>query len=164
MNTLTKADWDSKMPIYEISHERLFRQGLKCLLLDVDGTLLSKKSIDIPVKVKEWIYKAKTNFSLYLISNNPSKKRIQRISSELGINYEYKAFKPSRKITLNVIRKLNEDNNKIAIIGDRILTDVIVGNRCNIKTILVRRLNKKGVQVKFNFTLFIEKFISFFIF
>ena len=45
------------------------------------------------------------------------------------------------------------DNKKIAIIGDRILTDIIVGNRCNIHTILVKKLNKKGVPIKINLTL-----------
>ena len=81
-----------------------------------------------------------------------------------GIRYKSKALKPRIKNTLEVINNLNKDRNNIAIIGDRIFTDIIVGNRCKIKTILIQRLSKKGLPLKFNTTLFIEKFISLFLF
>ena len=164
MSALTKADWDSKKPIYKISHSLLFKNGIKCLLLDVDGTLLNRNSSHIPVDVKNWIKKSKKLFSLYLISNNPSKERISKIGNELGVKYKFKALKPKKGKTLEIIKKFKEDNTKIAIIGDRIFTDIIVGNRCEIKTILVKRLNKKGTPIKFNLTLIIEKLLSSFLF
>ena len=55
---------------------------------------------------------------------------------------------------------MNEDSKNIAIIGDRIFTDVIVGNRCNIQTILVKRLSKNGLPMNINLTLILEKMIS----
>ena len=163
-SSLTKIYWDTKVPIYDVSHTKLSKLGITCLLIDVDGTLLSRDSNIIPNKVKKWIVKSKEIFDLYLISNNPSKKRICKISEELGINFKYRALKPRIKKTLEVINNLNKDKKNIAIIGDRIFTDIIVGNRCKIKTILIQRLNKKGLPLKFNTTLFIEKFISLFLF
>ena len=55
---------------------------------------------------------------------------------------------------------MNEDSKNIAIIGDRIFTDIIVGNRCNIQTILVKRLSKNGLPIDINLTLILEKMIS----
>ena len=55
---------------------------------------------------------------------------------------------------------MDEDSKNIAIIGDRIFTDIIVGNRCNIQTILVKRLSKNGLPMKINLTLILEKMIS----
>jgi predicted HAD superfamily phosphohydrolase YqeG len=55
---------------------------------------------------------------------------------------------------------MNEDSKNIAIIGDRIFTDIIVGNRCNIQTILVKRLSKNGLPININLTLILEKIIS----
>ena len=55
---------------------------------------------------------------------------------------------------------MNEDLKNIAIIGDRIFTDIIVGNRCNIQTILVKRLSKNGLPIELNLTLILEKMIS----
>ena len=152
------------MPIYEIPHSKLIDFGLKTLLLDVDGTILDKNSSKIPNNVKDWINKSKIFFKVSLVSNNSSKKRISKIANELGLNYKYNACKPFKKKTNEIMSKCNDNNENIAIIGDRILTDIIVGNRCNIKTILVNRINKKGLPIKRDLTIFIEKIISFFIF
>ena len=163
-SSLTKIYWDTKLPIYKVSHSKLFELGITCLLIDVDGTLLSRNSNIIPNNVKEWIMKSKKFFDLYLISNNPSEKRIYKIGKELGINYKCRALKPRIKKTLEVINTFSKDKNNIAIIGDRIFTDIIAGNRCKIKTILIQRLNKKGLPLKFNLTLLFEKFFSLFLF
>ena len=160
MYSIVKADWDAKLPIYEISHLKLQDEGINCLLIDVDGTLISRKSNKIPISVKNWIKESKKFFKLYLISNNPSNERIRKIAKELDIRYKSNALKPRKKITLDVISEMNEDSKNIAIIGDRIFTDIIVGNRCNIQTILVKRLSKNGLPIKMNLTLILEKMIS----
>ena len=69
MSSLVKADWDSKLPIYEISHLKLKNEGIKSLLIDVDGTLISRQSNIIPKNVKDWIRESKKLFSLYLIGD-----------------------------------------------------------------------------------------------
>ena len=163
MRSFLKANWDSNLPIYKISQSKLMNDGISCLLLDVDGTLLSRQSIKIPLIVKKWIYESKKFFSIYLVSNNPSKKRISKIAKELDINYKYNALKPRTKCTQDIIKFFNKDSKNIAIIGDRIFTDIVVGNRCNIQTILVKRLNKKGLPIKINVILLFERFISFFL-
>ena len=163
MRSILKINWDSNLPIYEISLSKLQKKGINCLLIDVDGTLVNRNSTIVPKAVKNWISESKKHFSLYLISNNPSKKRIAKIAKELNLKYKYNASKPRKKEILNAIKEVNYEDKNIAIIGDRIFTDIIVGNRCNIKTILVKRLNRNGLPIKFNLTLTVEKLISFFI-
>ena len=160
MRSILKINWDSNLPIYAISQYDLQKKGIHSLLLDVDGTLLNRKSTMIPKAVKNWIRESKKLFTLYLISNNPSKKRIAKIAKELNLRYKYNASKPRKKAILNAIKEVNYEVKNIAIIGDRIFTDIIVGNRCNIKTILVKRLKSNGLPIKFNLTLIIEKIIS----
>ena len=160
MKSYLKADWDSKLPIYKISQSKLIKDGISCILLDVDGTLLSRSSSTTPKKVRKWIENSKQFFNLYLVSNNPSQKRIAKVGQELGLSYKYKALKPSKKITSEIINLFNVENKKIAIIGDRIFTDIFVGNRCRINTILVRKLNRKGCPINFDLTLLFERFIS----
>ena len=163
MSSIVNVGWDSKLPIYEISHLKLQDKGIKGLLIDVDGTLLSRQTNIIPKNVKKWIKESKKFFTLYLISNNPFDERIRKIAKELDIRYKSNALKPRKKITLEVISEINEESKNIAIVGDRILTDIIVGNRCNIQTILVKRLNRKGLPIKCNLTLLLEKLISIFL-
>ena len=163
MRYILKVNWDSNLPIYAISQSELKKKGIDSLLLDVDGTLVNRKTNMIPKAVKNWIKESKKLFSLYLISNNPSKKRIANIAKELNLRYKYNASKPRKKVTLSVIKEIGSEPKNIAIIGDRILTDIFVGNRCNIKTILVKRLKRDGLPIKFNLTLIIEKLIAHFI-
>ena len=163
MKSILKVNWDSNLPIYAISQSELQKKEIHCLLLDVDGTLVNRNSSKIPKAVKKWISESRKLFSLYLISNNPSKKRIAKIAKELNLRYKYNASKPRKISTLHAIEEVTSESKNIAIIGDRIFTDIIVGNRCNIKTILVKRLKRDGLPVKFNLTLSIEKLISVFI-
>ena len=64
---------------------------------------------------------------------------------------------------MSAIKEIGIEPKNIAIIGDRIFTDIVVGNRCDVKTVLVKRLNRDGLPIKFNLTLTIEKLISYFI-
>ena len=125
--------------------------------------MLNQKSNIIPINVKNWIKESKQLFSLYLISNNQSNERISKIAKELDVRYKSNALKPRKKVTFGVISEINEDSKNIAIIGDRIFTDIVVGNRCNIQTILVKRLSRDGLPIKLNLTLILEKLISIFL-
>ena len=87
MRAILKVNWDSNLPIYAISQSELQKKGIHSLLLDVDGTLVNRKSNMIPKDVKNWIKESKKNFSRYLISNNPSKKRIANIAKELNLSH-----------------------------------------------------------------------------
>ena len=80
MRPILKVNWDSNLPIYGISQSELQKKGIHSLLLDVDGTLVNRKSNTIPKAVKNWIIESKKLFSLYLISNNPSKKKNRKNS------------------------------------------------------------------------------------
>ena len=134
MRSILKVNWDSDLPIYNISQSELQNKGIKSLLIDVDGTLVNRKSSKVPKVVKNWILESKKLFSLYLISNNPSKKRIAKIAKELNLKYKYNASKPRKKETLYAIKEIGRDPKNIAIIGDRIFTDIIVGNSCLLYT------------------------------
>ena len=65
MNSLIKVSWDSNLQIYRISQSELQKKGIHSLLLDVDGTLVNRKSTMIPKAVKNWISESK-KFSPYI--------------------------------------------------------------------------------------------------
>ena len=90
MRSILEVNWDSNLPIYAISQSELQKKGIHSLLLDVDGTLVNRKSNIIPKAVKNWIRESKKLFSIHLISNNPSKKRID--------NFKWK--KPTQMIIM----------------------------------------------------------------
>ena len=52
MRSILNVNWDSNLPIYNISQSELQKKGIDSLLLDVDGTLVNRKSSMIPKAVK----------------------------------------------------------------------------------------------------------------
>ncbi len=142
---LLEPNWNSGVSIINLSQSHLLSKGIKSLLLDVDGTLLPRKEDYINNSVKDWINEAKNYFNLHLISNNPSKNRIKNIANQLNLTYSYKASKPSRKELLNYLDKSGESKTEVAIIGDRLFTDILAGNRLGIYTILVKPTNSDGL-------------------
>ena len=156
-----KPNWETKTSIKDIKIQKLLiDHQIKAILLDVDGTLLPRKEKEIHKSVKDWVKKAQTHFYIHLLSNNPSKKRIEMISKELSLNFTYRASKPRLRKTLNIITGIKYNRENIAIIGDRILTDVLIGNRLGLFTILVKPINSNGNTCDNNYWQKAEKYIS----
>ena len=160
MNSIFNPSWNTCEPIYNISLEELQDLGIKGLILDLDGTLISKKSKLVSNNVKAWIDEAKQKFSIYILSNNPSKKRVSEVANQLGLPYTYRALKPRRKSFLSILEKLDFVPSQIAIIGYRLLTDVAVGNRLKTHTILVKSLDINGFPVENNNFYKFEKLLA----
>ena len=158
-----KPDWQPGLSISSLPIKHLLEKGIKSLVLDVDGTLLPRNEISVHSSVLTWIKEAQHYFNLHLLSNNPSRDRINLISNTLDVAFTYKAAKPSRRALQKVVIKLQNEPNKIAIIGDRLFTDIIAGNRLGLYTILVKPLGANGITCKHNRTQRIEqKIVSFF--
>ena len=112
--------------------------------MDVDGTLLPQNENYMHKSVFNWLLNAKNYFEIYLCSNNPSRNRIKTIANEFKIEFTCSAGKPSRKKLDKVLNETKIEKSKIAIIGDRIFTDILVGNRLGIHTILVKPIDSNG--------------------
>ena len=157
---LFKPSWDAGITITNIPHESIISKGIKAILLDVDGTLLPRKELNVHKSVKEWIFTAKKNFKVHLISNNPSKRRIGNIAMQLNSSFTYSAGNPGTKALLKSIKSIDKPKKELAIIGDRIFTDVIAGNRLGIYTILVKPIGSNGKTIENSKVQFIENKVS----
>jgi len=125
-------------------------KNIKALILDVDGTLISGKNPILSNDIKHWIINSKKFFYTYLFSNNPSRKRIKNIADQLDIGFTYSGGKPSKKKLNKVLDTIPYSSNEIAIIGDRVFTDILVGNRLGMYTILVDSVDHYGKKIEKN--------------
>jgi uncharacterized protein len=115
----------------------LKQHGIKGLVLDVDDTVISTRSAIVPPEVKVWMEEIKQVVSVSLVSNNLSHARIRRVAGVLELPYIFGARKPSRKKVRQAVRKMDLPLHEVGMVGDRLFTDVLVGNRLGMFTILV---------------------------
>ncbi|MGL5021191.1 MAG: YqeG family HAD IIIA-type phosphatase [Mycoplasmatales bacterium] len=126
--------------VKNINFEKLKEDGIKLLCFDLDNTLdpadIITQEIDDEIKVVLKKIKG-LGFTIFLISNNSIKNRVDSFSKLSKIEGIHGARKPFQKTykTNKIIQSFNK--NEIAFIGDKIVTDIIGGNKYGSLTILV---------------------------
>lgn len=124
-------------PILSLTPEILHQNNLKGLVLDVDETLVPMSLAEVSEDLQLWVQTLRPTMSLWLVSNNLSQNRISRIAEALNLPYILGARKPSRRKLRQAVEAMNIPIEQVAMVGDRLFTDVLAGNRLGMFTILV---------------------------
>lgn len=155
--------------IYTINYKKLKKNGIKCLLFDLNNTLASY-SVDYPDdKLREFMYGLSQDFKVIIVSNS-NKNRIRPFKEKLNIDASFSSKKPFKKKFKKIMNLYNFKDTEISMIGDNLVTDICGGNRMGFTTILVnslsldepfydkilrsfenkilKKLNKKGILIK----------------
>lgn len=136
--------------VYDIDYSKLKNRGIKCLLFDLDNTLVFPSIKEPTAELKVLFSELKENFEVVIFSNSPN-RRLKPFGDILGVKYSYSSRKPSKKKFVEFIDNSKYDLGEIAIIGDQLLTDILGGNNVGITTILTDPLTKKDmIFTKFN--------------
>ncbi|NEQ37184.1 MAG: YqeG family HAD IIIA-type phosphatase [Okeania sp. SIO3I5] len=132
--------------ILSLTSEIIQKHQIQGLVLDVDETLVSIRDSQASPELTAWVEEIKTVASLWLVSNNVSQYRIGRIGYSLNVPYITAAAKPSRRKLKKAVDAMNLPVEKIAMVGDRLFTDVLAGNRLGMFTILVEPISNHGLE------------------
>ena len=131
--------------IYSIDYKKLLERGIKCLLFDLDNTIVPVKMKEPNEKLKDLFEELKEmGFKLIIFSNSP-KSRLRPFKEGLKVDCSASTRKPKSKKFLQVLNIYGLAVSEVAIIGDEILTDVVGGNRIGITTILVNPISKQDM-------------------
>jgi len=123
--------------ILSLTPELLHQHNLSGLVLDVDETLVPMSATQASEELQLWVQALRPTVSLWLVSNNLSQNRISRIAEALHLPYILGARKPSRRKLRQAVNAMNIPIEQVAMVGDRLFTDVLAGNRLGMFTILV---------------------------
>lgn len=146
-NKLLQPDLVLGSCILNLRPETLKDYRIKGLVLDVDETLVPLRSPHASEELQVWIQDVKQVATLWLVSNNVNLVRIRRIAEPLDIPYIAGAGKPSRRKMRQAIAAMDLPVEQIAMVGDRLFTDVLVGNRLGMFTILVEPMLEPEIPV-----------------
>jgi len=129
--------------VYDIDFVSIYNQGYNVIFFDVDNTLMKYTEKLPSIELINLFNELKRiGFSIYLITNNSS-KRISLIQELLIIDgFLSRANKPKNKKIQNFASSLNIDLSKTIGIGDQLVTDILSYNRCGIYSIIVKTMDK----------------------
>ncbi|WP_287128086.1 YqeG family HAD IIIA-type phosphatase [Candidatus Cyanaurora vandensis] len=145
--------------VVDLDLEALTKRGVKGLILDFDDTLLPLGALIVDPAVVQWVEQSKGLFKVWIVSNNPNRKFLEAMGQVLGLQTITSANKPSRRALLRVLTEMDLPPQQVAIIGDRLFTDVLVGNRLGMVTVLVKPPGNSTVFWQGGFLRRIERFL-----
>ncbi|MFI0401579.1 MAG: YqeG family HAD IIIA-type phosphatase [Cyanobium sp.] len=147
LRQLLTPDWTPGCALPQLTMEALEAQAgapIRALVIDVDRTLLPHRSSQLPPIAERWLQEVGAQRPIHLFSNNPSKRRIGGLSEQLGFPYTAGAAKPRSGALRRVIQNLKVPPSQVALVGDRVFTDVLAGNRLGLFTVLVKPIDATG--------------------
>lgn len=133
--------------IYEINYNNLKSRGIKCLIFDLDNTLVPINEGIPREETKNLFKKLKDKGFKIIIASNSLKPRVKVFHEELKVDYIYNARKPHIEKIDEYIKKSNFGLDEIAIIGDSMMDDIVCGNTIGITTVLLDQMTKREFPV-----------------
>ena len=144
-----KPDYNLKN-VYEINFEEIKKQGIKCVMFDLDSTVMISKSANFLPETINWFNTFLKDFEVAIISNNKNDKYIDNASKIAPCRVIGRADKPNPKIMREYLKSINIEPQNAVMIGDRPLTDILAGKLLGCKTILVGSINpQENLPTKF---------------
>jgi len=129
--------------INKIDSKILKESKIEGLIIDIDNTTMPYSSKEMKVIVSDWINKmSDENFKIIFVSNTVP-ERAEFVSNYFDKPAYGYAAKPFRFAFKKAIKKMDLSNDRIAIIGDQIFTDILGGNLAGFLTILVEPIESK---------------------
>ena len=145
---------------YVIPFERLYEEGYRGVIFDIDNTLVPHGA-PADGRAKKLFQRLESiGFSSCLISNN-REERVRMFNKEIGTHYIYNAHKPSTKNYRKAMEIMGTDRNSTIFVGDQLFTDVWGAKRAGIRSILVRPIHPKE-EIQIVLKRYLEKIVLYF--
>lgn len=127
--------------IFTINYKKLSKNGIKCLLFDLDNTITPAREVVFCEKTKKLFDELKKRFRVVLFSNN-FPKRVGKFGAYYDVDVACVSLKPFSYKYRYILRKYGLKKNEVAAVGDQLITDVQGGNKMGIKTVLVEPISE----------------------
>ena len=132
---------------YEIDYERLYEEGYRGLIYDIDNTLVPHGAPADERAIALFERLRRIGFGYCLLSNNQI-DRVAPFEDEIQAGYIENAHKPSVKNYRKAMELLGTDTGNTIFIGDQLFTDVYGAKRTGIRNILVKPIHpKEEIQI-----------------
>lgn len=135
-----------------VSVDGLVGQGIRCVLLDRDNTVVPRDTRVAPPEVVAWLDAVRAaGIRVCLVSNNFHTGQVEQSATDLGCDVVHHAMKPAPFAIWAALAKEGVPAEQAVLIGDQMLTDVAAGNLAGVPTILVRPQSRRDMWYTYAF-------------
>lgn len=145
---------------YVIPFEKLYEEGYRGLVFDIDNTLVPHGAPADGRAKKLFARLKEIGFKCCLISNN-QEPRVKMFNEEIQVDYVYDAHKPSTKNYKKAMEIMGTDLSDTIFIGDQLFTDVYGAKRTGMRNILVKPIHPKE-EIQIVLKRYLEKIVLYF--
>lgn len=132
---------------YRIDFERLFEEGYRGIIFDIDNTLVPHGAPADERAIRLFARLKKIGFECCLVSNN-KQPRVEMFNRDVHVHIVWLAHKPLPGGYRKAMEKMGTDKTNTLVIGDQIFTDLWGGSFMGLKTIMVLPINpKEEIQI-----------------
>lgn len=142
---------------YVIPFEKLYEEGYRGLVFDIDNTLVPHGAPADERAVKLFQRLREIGFSTCLISNN-QEPRVKPFAEKVESRFVCNAHKPSRKNYRRAMEIMGTDLANTIFVGDQLFTDVYGAKRTGMRNILVKPIYPKE-EIQIVFKRYLEKVV-----
>lgn len=131
--------------IFDIDYNKLYSNGKRLILTDLDNTLISYKATEPTDELYKWKSELEgMGFEIIIVSNS-GKKRVKHFANMLGIKYVNLSNKPLKRGFKKALKIASTKYKKeeVVVLGDQLLTDVYGAKRMKLSMVLVKAIDNK---------------------
>ncbi|MDD6195041.1 MAG: YqeG family HAD IIIA-type phosphatase [Lachnospiraceae bacterium] len=144
---------------YVIDFEKLYQEGYRGIIFDVDNTLVphGAPADERAIALFQWLHTL--GYRVTLLSNNKEPRVQQFCEQVVGAEYIFKAGKPKPANYRKAMERMGTDADTTIFVGDQIFTDVWGANLAGIRSVLVKPILPWKEEIQIIFKRFIEALI-----
>lgn len=132
--------------IYDIPYDKLYADGIRLILTDLDNTLISYKETMPNEKLISWKNKLESmGFEIIIVSNS-RKERVTNFAQSFHtkcVKFSTKPLKRGIKKAMKKCASRKYNKEEVILLGDQVMTDIFGGKRCKITVALIEAIDKK---------------------
>lgn len=130
--------------VESIDFKYLKKQGIKAVMIDLDGTVVERGKYEVSKAISEAL--KKQELKVYIATNRPQSRSLKDLKERLNasgvVHPKGIVGKPFAHYYKKSLESLGLGKGQVAMIGDRYLQDIYGANRAGLVTINVAKLGK----------------------
>ena len=120
--------------------------GKKALFLDIDNTILTRDTHEVPADIEAWLQEARdAGVKICLVSNNWH-EGVHQLAARLDLPIVSHAVKPLPFAYMVAFKRSGIKRRETVCIGDQLITDVFGGHFLGMPVIMVKPLVKADLK------------------